>query len=448
MPAAAPLTAVPVAPSPTIRVHGVTLRRPRPAKRERCWRVEYRDPMQGGRRVEATIPDCTDERRAREHARRLAERLKVQRAEVTLQGEAYATGRRTLEAEIAHYLEAVTARVGKTGRATSPATLRNYRDALTRFAEWMIATRRTELRHLTRAALSEWRTSLRTRKGGTRRTSTVNQTVKPVRQMLLTARLEGRLDGPGALDTDAINGALKRLNEPSPVPRCFTVPEIRKSLSTALSIDSGHASMRRGIELPPAAPAIAVGLLTGMRRDELVRVTVGEVLFGAPSAYDGTRTTVDAIRLPAHKVKTGKGRDVRLLPYSPLLFELLAVLTEGRDADAPLLGLTYEQLGNAAERIKREGGPRDFNLKALRSTCATYQSPLPGNAKAKADRLGHTLTVAERHYLQLPEGTPDESPSLDAVMQLDGDYEGEGGVIIHRDELRRIIDAAKARAQR
>lgn len=110
-------------------------------------------------------------------------------------------------------------------------------------------------------------------------------------------------------------------------------------------------------------------------------------------------------------------------------------LIRGRAGHERVFRMSYQAIGSLSKRLRAGGRtpPEGFCMKDLRSTCATYQSPLPGNAKAKADRLGHTLAVAEEHYLALPSGTPVTAPDLETVMQCE-------------PELREII--ARLRAAR
>jgi integrase len=362
--------------------------------------------------------------------------LERRKLQVTVAGgRAHASSVSTLRQEIETYLTAVKHKVSKRGKRTSAITLQRYRSSLEQWASWSEKRDCMQLNQLVRPALSEWvstrlGTLSLTVRGEPRKISTINQEVKPVRQMLIAAALAGRLVH---LNSDAIRGGLKRLTQEATVPRCYSVPEIRDALRAALDFD---VSPRKSKRSAPTAPVVAAGLLGGLRRGELALLQVHDVLFDAPSEYNPSITTgVDVIRLPKHKVKTGVERDVQMAPYSPLLGELMRELIRGRAGHERVFRMSYQAIGSLSKRLRAGGRtpPEGFCMKDLRSTCATYQSPLPGNAKAKADRLGHTLAVAEEHYLALPSGTPVTAPDLETVMQCE-------------PELREII--ARLRAAR
>lgn len=395
---------------------GVVVIKPRPGRAE--YSLRYTDPTTGRPR-QPRLPDVTTFAAAEAAAVTLFRTLQKRALEVTLAGgREHAASAATLREESAAYLGTVGRKVSRHGRPTSRITLRRYRDVLTQFSAWCEARGCTQLNQLTRTTLAEWLTSrLEADAHGHRRAvSTVNQEVKPVRQMLTAAALAGRLVH---LSSDAVRGALARMTQPAPEPRCYSVPEVRAILRAALDFDTSPARPRRA---PAMAPVIAAALLTGMRRGELAALQVSMVLFDAPTAYDPSITTGhDVVRLPASITKTGVARDVAMHPYSPLLGELLRALIHGRGPRERVFKIGYVVMGDYAWRLRTagRGAPADFCLKSLRSTCATYQSPLAGNPKAKADRLGHTLAVAEQHYLALPSGTPLTAPSLESVMQCE-----------------------------
>jgi hypothetical protein len=416
---------------------GVVVIFPRPGRR--FFALRYVEPETGQSR-EPKLEGVTTEPAAQAAARELSRNLQRRELQVTLAGgREHSSSVASLRQEIEAYLTSVKHKVSRRGKPTSPTTLRRYRDGLEQFATWCEKRECRQLNQLARTTLSEWKASRfdeATRSGTTRMVSTVNQELKPVRQMLVAAALAGRLVH---LNSDAIRGALIRLTQPAPVPVCFSVPALRAALRTALDYDVSHYRPRRSA---PIAPVVAAGLLGGLRRGELSTLQVHEVLFNAPSDYDPTvKTGVDALRLPKHKVKTGQKRDVLMAPYSPLLGELMRELIQGRPGREYVFRVSYQQMGNRMKRMRKmPKAPKAFCFKNLRSTCATYQSPLPGNAKAKADRMGHTLQVAEQHYLALPSGTPLTAPDLDTVMQCGAELRE----VIARVRAERARAAAKA----
>ncbi|HEY2735946.1 MAG TPA: site-specific integrase [Polyangiales bacterium] len=396
-----------------VRHPGVVLIKPRPERGKRFWSLRWRD-VATQRGHDETLDGVTERRVAEPYAVRKSAELDAQKRAVAVSGQCAV---RLIADEAAHYLDEASAAAKRgvnVGKPLSPATVRAYTDALDQFREWCTARGLRTLQDLTRNQLSEWRTHRRrtpTVAGSDRKLSSVNHSLKPVRQMLLEARASGRFE---SLDSDAINGALARYPEPKPVPRCYSVATVRAMLDR-LNGD------------PMVGAAFAIALFGGLRRGEVSALTVKQVDLHARSDYDAGLTH------PMLRDVTGKTgrRDVELLPYSPLLVELLAALTEDRKPHERLCDPSYEQLGNEAERLKRLGGDfADFNFKALRSTCASFQGPIPGDLKSKADRLGHTLAVAEEYYLALPRGTPRQASSLDALLRCE-------------PEMRRLIEAIK-----
>lgn len=416
------LQGVPAAPTPApapatrakqeSRTKHVTIIRPRPGRQ--FYALRYTDPTTG-RTKQPRLSGVTTLDAAEAAAETLSRTLQRRKLDVTLAGgREYAGSTCTVREEIETYVTSVGLKVSRRGKRTSKVTLQRYRCGLGEFASWLESRGVTQLGGLSRATLSEWLESRRTlpARGHARLVSTVNQEVKPVRQMLIAAAIAGRLVH---LSSDAIRGVLKRLTQPAPEPRCYSVVELRAILQAALDMDVHPKRPRRA---PAIAPIVATALLSGMRRGELAKLQCNEVLFDAPSEYDPDVTTgLDVIRLPAHKTKTHQKRDVELAPYSPLLGELLQALKRGRPGHERLLRVGYVALGDYAKRLRKFGAPHDFSFQGCRSTCATYQSPLPGNAKAKAARLGHTLAVADMHYLALPSGTPVSAPDLETVMK-------------------------------
>jgi len=388
-----------------------------PRRGRRFYALRYTVP-ETGQSQERKLDGVTTALDAEASAVTLSRNLQARALQVTLAGgREFTSSTETLRQEIETYLGRLRKKVSARGRPTRPITLRRYRDTLEQWATWCEKRQTRQLNQLTRPTLADWvtwRLGTLTQHGEPREVSTVNQEMKPVRQMLVAAALAGRLVH---LNSDAIRGGLKRLTQPMPLPVCYSVPQVRSILRAALDFDvSPHRHKRSA----PTAPIVAAALLGGLRRGELATLQVHEVMFDAPSDYDpDVRTGLDILRLPKEKVKTGMERDVEMAPYSPLLGELMRALIRGRAGREYVFRTGYQAMGNIAKRLRKAGrsAPKGFCLKDLRSTCATYQSPLPGNAKAKADRLGHTLQVAEKHYLALPSGTPSTAPDLETVMK-------------------------------
>lgn len=395
---------------------GVQVIPPRPGRA--YYALRYTDPSTGACR-QPRLAGVTTSADAHAAAVAMFRTLQRRSLDVTLAGgREHAGVAITLREEAGTYVAMVARKVSKHGRPTSPNTLRAYRDELEAFAAWCEGRGVEKLSQLSRATLADWLASRLAAPAHKRdrKISTVNQEVKPVRQMLIAAAQAGRLVH---ISTDAMRGALKRLTQPAVRPRCLSVPEIRATLQAALAYDARPAAQQKGKRRPAAlAPAVAAALLSGIRRRELTELQCSEVRFNAASEYDPAITTgQDLIELPGHKTKTGAPRSVHMAPYSPVLGELLQALTRGRPKTHRVFGIGYQRYGDAVWKLREYGAPADLNVKMLRSTCATCQRPLPGDLKSKAERLGHTLAVAEAYYLAAPTGLPVTAPDLETVMQ-------------------------------
>ncbi len=134
-------------------------------------------------------------------------------------------------------------------------------------------------------------------------------------------------------------------------------------------------------------------------------------------------------------MKTKQARQIDLI-VSPVLARLLGMLqlrTGGSvyvfgDAENAVTGetepaLTYELLKAARRRLVREYGAPAFSWQRLRVTCGTFLANAPGifgaaSAYREAKQLGHSVTVAERHYLGVVHISPD-ARTLEEAMGVD-----------------------------
>ena len=90
-----------------------------------------------------------------------------------------------------------------------------------------------------------------------------------------------------------------------------------------------------------------------------------------------------------------------------------------------MFGLTEGEAQAAAKRLREEyGAPESFTWQALRRAYGTFLTNAPGifgaaSAYRSAKQLGHSVQVAERHYLGLVRGIPREARTLEAAMQIE-----------------------------
>jgi integrase len=241
-----------------------------------------------------------------------------------------------------------------------------------------------------------------------------------------------------ALTRDAITDAMKALPVPREQAEYLAPAQLQRLLEAAERHDAAmfyetreeHAGLRlRGTtrRYEPIAPFAAFLALTGCRRGEALGLTWADVDL---DAVDTQGRVVGEIRLRAASTKTHRARTIGL-EVSPALRALLAAmkLRAARDADAQHVfgganAYTADLVETARARLIDEYGAPKFDWQMLRSTCATYLTNAPGIFGAatvfmSARQLGHSVAVAERHYLGVHRGIPSHAHSLEAAMQIE-----------------------------
>jgi hypothetical protein len=140
---------------------------------------------------------------------------------------------------------------------------------------------------------------------------------------------------------------------------------------------------------------------------------------------------VGEIRLRGELTKTHRARTIGL-EVSPALRALLAAMKLRAGKDAAILHVfggvvpyTGDLVESARQRLIGEYGAPRADYQLLRSTCATYltnASGIFGSATAflSARQLGHSIAVAEKHYLGVHRGIPKDASTLEVAMQIEG----------------------------
>lgn len=197
-------------------------------------------------------------------------------------------------------------------------------------------------------------------------------------------------------------------------------PDTRRSQQVSLnSIGVTSDSARR-------AWAISKSRVIANRRAELARLRWCDV-----------HLSQDEIRLSHKATKTGHGRVVRL-DVTPLLADMLTRMqlkadgaefvfgyVEERDGRVPVQHYMRRDIAETARRrmVDKHGAPA-FTWHELRRTCGTFLTCAPkiyGGASAymSAKRLGHSVAVAERHYLGALHSVPKNAKTLEAAMEIE-----------------------------
>jgi integrase len=423
---------------------GVVLIRPDPEGRHPHWRARYVDP-DSGRTVKVTI-DPTEAPTAetrRDWAIRRAKTLARRRIE--LEGGAHRNTGTALDTALDRFFE--------DHPGLRPATVEVYAAAAGKLKAW---AKRTGVRGADdlsgprlvafRAELVKERRQVRAKggkRGALKPTSeprsphTVNRELRSVRTVLGYVRKLGLLPRIG---TDDLRDALERLSTGSDRIDYRKPAELQKLLDAALAHDAAvyaatreeHAGRRPAgstQRYDPIAPLVAAALLTGMRFGELIDLDWKQVDL---QALDNEGRTVGEIHLTS-ATKTRRARSIGL-EVSPALRKLLAAMHKQSGGKGSVFGLTRGTATAAERRLRSEfGAPAGCNWQALRRTCGTFLTNAPGifgaaSAYRSAKQLGHSVAVAEKHYVDVARGISRDAKTLEAAMQIE-------------DQMQRLIDA-------
>jgi hypothetical protein len=90
-----------------------------------------------------------------------------------------------------------------------------------------------------------------------------------------------------------------------------------------------------------------------------------------------------------------------------------------------VFAFTADTATAAKKRLKCEyGAPQRFGWQMLRRTCGTFLTNAPGifgaaSAYRSAKQLGHSVAIAERHYVDVLRGIPREAHTLEGAMGIE-----------------------------
>lgn len=415
---------------------GVVLLKPDP-KRRIGWRGRYDDP-DTGREVKETLGaelstiELRDEWAVRK-SRSLAERrLELERGAPRNTGTS---------------VDAAMTRYRDDHPHLRPRTLEIYDAVAAKFKAWAKRVHLASADDINGARLLSFRAQLARapgtvhQKGGkrgqqvstekSRSASTVNIELRALRAMLGYLRKLGLLP---RVTTDDLRDGLERFAVSHERGNFLKPHELQALLEAAIKHDAevfkatraehAHGAGRRGrapantARYSPIAPFVACAVLTGMRFGEIVSLEWSQVDLDA-LGDDGAM--VGEIHLTA-ATKTKRARTIGL-EVSPALRDLLRNLREAAPGAVSVFGLTRDAAEASARRLRNEfGAPADFTWQTLRRTCGCYLTNAPGifgaaSAYRSAKQLGHSVAVAEKHYVGVIRGIPREARTLEAATQ-------------------------------
>jgi integrase len=212
------------------------------------------------------------------------------------------------------------------------------------------------------------------------------------------------------LSSDDIRTGLAREKHDHNLREFLAAAQVRALLDHAAAHDAHTFRLtRKGRrDMPkhkPIAPFLRAAVLTGMRLEELLGLQ-----------WEHVPEPSDRIHLPADIAKGGRARVIDL-GVSPS-----ALPERPEDATGSVFGLTEGEAVAARKRLTAMGAPA-FTFHGLRRTCGTMLacSSIYGTAGVylTARRLGHSVSVAERHYLGVVSVDP-EARTLEQALGLSG----------------------------
>lgn len=310
-----------------------------------------------------------------------------------------------------------------------PNTARNYLAAIKTFRDWARASGLRSAADLTPSALANFRRHAIERPQRSRHATAsnaeqprtrnaVNSELRAIKTMLQTLRKAGRLPSITARDhiTDNLGALAIKRTRPDPL----RPEQLRELLDACRRHDAD--------EHPPApiGPLVVLVLLTGMRVGEALQLTWSDVDLGA-----------QVIRVRAYKV----GERVVNLRVCPVAVQLLASLPR---SGARVFAHTKKSARTARLRLVADYGAPAFlfstrhsraddgdggasrSVPTLRSTCGSYLTCAPGifgaaSAAMSALQLGHSVKVAQDHYVGALWDIPASATTVEAAMQIEAE---------------------------
>ncbi len=327
------------------------------------------------------------------------------------------------------------------------STLAAYNQGTGPFVEWAASVGLKYTDDVTPARLMQFRVSFGSRtamdvvngKGvgrgrrvpGKRQRSAV-QVNKCLRALKTVLNHWRRLGLTPRVSSDTIADCLPYHRAPRPMRKFLTAAQTRDLFKAAgehdcqvfnLTRDEKFVGLTSGStsRYIPIAPFIAMALLTGCR--------VGEVL---KLKWSSISDDLAMLNLEHDETKTHHARRVDLR-VSPWLIRLLEKV-KPPDMNAAQLKdwfvfggkepYTYDLIESARARLISDFAAPQFDWRTLRRTCGTFLVCAPGiyggaSAYMAARRLGHSVDVAERHYLGVVSDVAAKARTLEAALGVE-----------------------------
>jgi integrase len=386
----------------------------KPHGRYVSWRARYAEPDTGKTKYESLDANALRTAEARrDWAIRKAKALAQRRLELE-GGAAKKTGTPVAEG-MDLFFEA--------RKGLRAATLEGYRKRANEFIEWGTDANVLTLDHINRTRLLEFRDFVhgaensRTKDGGARSDFTNNRILRETSVLLHWLLERNKLP---CCSADDLKVGLRRVRTSIDRIDFLNRGEPQALLRAAIEHDCANKVGYKSLH-EPVAPFILALLLTGMRFTECLELRWGNVNLKA-LGHEGE--AVGEAYLSSHNVKTKQGRVVSF-DVSPSLRSMLEAMP--KDTDRVFHWLGRPMLEAARKRLKASGAP-SYSWQGLRRTTGSYLTNAPGifgsaSAFHSAKRLGHSVSVSEKHYLGTVKGIPHTAKTIEAAMDIEAEAE-------------------------
>lgn len=300
-----------------------------------------------------------------------------------------------------------------------PKTLSTYRCAIRAFLAWCATAGVRTLRHITAAKLAEYRDHAASRPakddGELREAKSVNNELKAVGTILRAMAKQRRIQLSPAQVLEALDKEDDDDSERGPIQPSEA---LRAIIAACIAHDAslGVPQPKRRGRPPAQRPLLATFLfllLTGLRPKEAWELEWSDVGIGVDGSLEIT------VRKDVSKTK-----QVRRIGcgHSPLLARLLGHYE--RRSGRILGGSTYAWEDARYRLTERHSAPA-FTSRELRRTCGTFLACAPGifaaaSAYMAARQLGHSVKIAEQHYLSVVHVSRD-ARTTEAAMGIFGE---------------------------
>lgn len=404
---------------------GITVTRKK-SKKHVLWVARWVNPDTG--RVEQTSLSRLglDTTQARlEWAKQKSKSVNARKA--AIEAGAPITPDKSLKEAVAEYL--------KTMRGSlRPRTLDTYNEDITTLLAWADKHQIDQTHKVTGPILVQFRNFLSNKKkraaksGGKqgekedtiqrRSPGGINKQLRSIKVVMNYLR---RIGLTPRLTKDIISDSLKPLRSPKPELEYLEREDIAKLLEACRAHDSAVFKVTRNGKAKkryaPIGDFILFVLLSGCRFSEAHKLTWADVYL---DALNGKDRPPGKIKLKASATKTHQARTIDL-SISPLLRATLQRL-ESQAVGELVFPITAGRLRTAQKRLIQKYKAPSFTFQALRQTTGTYLSNAPGiwggaSAYRSARQLGHSVVVAERHYVGVLYVDPD-AQTIESAMGI------------------------------